>query len=243
MPTLLEHFDSVRIINLANRTDRHREMVRQLKRIDAADDGKVSFFEARRPADAGPFPSVGARGCYESHLAIVRRAITDGVGRLLILEDDLDFSPDIDRFQRAMMALAAKPWDIFYGTPIISSADNQLLSADPSGIVELPPHISVQTTSCVAFARPALALLEPFLAAILGRPAGSPDFGPMHVDGAYSVFRRQFPQLRTFVCKPAIGAQRASRSDIAENRFLFDRFTATRPFANAMRHSLAWLRR
>lgn len=240
---MLDQFDRVHVINIVDRTDRRREMTAQLRRIGAADDPRTIFFAAQRPADPGPFPSLGARGCYESHLAVVRQALTDGVERLLILEDDFDWAPDIDRRGSPLMAaLAAARWDMFYGASILDAGHDRLIGSDGHGLADLAPDIAVQTASCVGIGRAALLKLEPFLAAILGRPAGSADYGPMHVDGAYSIFRRQHPDLRTLAARPAIGAQRASRSDIAPNTFLLDRFAFTRPLANRLRRSLARVR-
>ena len=215
----------------------------QLRRVGAAGDARVAFFPARRPADSGPFPSLGARGCFESHLAVIRQAIEDGIERLLIVEDDFDFVRDINcRGPEVMSALATEPWDIFYGASIIDVENEPSLHSDVHGLCILGPNIAVETASFVGIARPALLLLEPFLLAILGRPAGSPDYGPMHVDGAYSIFRQEHPSIRTLACKPSIGGQRASRSDIATNTFLLDRFVLTRPLANQLRRSLAWIR-
>ena len=236
---MLEQFDSVQIINLIDRADRRREIAAQLARIGAIDDPAIAFFAARRPADLGDFPSLGARGCFESHLAIVRQALAGGVKRLLIIEDDFDFAPDIDRRGPPLMAaLARTPWNIFYGAPTLDPAADRGVTADPNGLADLLPDVAILTASFVGFERSALTVLEPFLTAMLNRPAGSPDYGPMHVDGAYSVFRHQHPQLRTLVCKPALGAQRASRSDISPNRFILDRFAITRPLANRLRRSL-----
>lgn len=244
VPNMLEQFDSVRIINLVERTDRRFEIAAQLTRIGAADDPTLSFFAAQRPTDPGGFPSLGARGCFESHLAVVRQALADGVERVLIIEDDFDFALDIDRQGHSVMAaLAATPWDVFYGAPILDAVADRGITADGYGLASLSPDLAVMTTSCVGFGRTALSLLEPFLTAMLKRPAGSPDYGPMHVDGAYSVFRQQHPKLRTIVCKPSLGAQRASRSDITPNRFILDRFAFTHPLANRLRRSFGRIRR
>lgn len=239
MATMLDQFDRVHVINIVDRTDRRREMEAQLQRVGAAHDPRVVFLPAERPTDPGPFPSLGARGCFESHLAVVRQALTDGVERLLILEDDFDFSPDIDRRGAPLMAaLAVASWDVFYGASLIEDEQGEDTRYHGHGLVELGGDIGVVTASCLAFGRPALVTLEPFLTAMLRRPAGSPDYGPMHVDGAYSVLRRQHPELRTLIARPAIGDQRASRSDIAGNRFILDRFALTRPLANRLRRAL-----
>ena len=239
MATMLDQFDRVHIINIVDRTDRRREMEAQLQRVGAVNDPRVVFLSAERPADPGPFPSLGARGCFESHLAVVRQALADGVERLLILEDDFDFSPDIGRLGPPLMAvLAVASWDVFYGASLIEDRQGEDARGHGHDLVELGAGIGVMTASCLAFSRSALLMLEPFLTAMLRRPAGSPDYGPMHVDGAYSVFRRQHPELRTLIARPAIGDQRASRSDIADNRFILDRFVFTRPLANRLRRSL-----
>ncbi len=54
-----------------------------------------------------------------------------------------------------------------------------------------------------------------YLEAMLQRPKGSPDGGPMHVDGAYSWFRRAHPEVAAYVCTPSVAQQRSSRSDIS----------------------------
>src|SRR5689334_12871580 len=84
-------FDEVRIINLVDREDRRREMSRQLERLGAS-PANASFFEAHRPVSRGEFPSLGARGCFESHLAVLSGARDRGVETLLLLEDDFEFS-------------------------------------------------------------------------------------------------------------------------------------------------------
>lgn len=54
-----------------------------------------------------------------------------------------------------------------------------------------------------------------YLEAMLKRPNGSPEGGPMHVDGAYSWFRRAHPGVAAYVCTPSVAQQRYSRSDIS----------------------------
>ncbi len=80
------------VINLKDRTDRRREMIEQLERVGWS----AQFFPAVRPADAGTFPSIGARGCFLSHLALLKQATS---GHILLMEDDLNFVP---QFQDAL---------------------------------------------------------------------------------------------------------------------------------------------
>src|ERR1039458_8795050 len=43
---------------------------------------------------------------------------------------------------------------------------------------------------------------------------GDQEYGPMPVDGAYNIFRRNNPRVRTFIVQPKLGWQASSRSDI-----------------------------
>jgi hypothetical protein len=58
-----------------------------------------------------------------------------------------------------------------------------------------------------------------YLEAILGRTGGDPAGGPMHVDGAYSWFRRDNPDVVTRLVLPQLGFQRRSRTDVHDHRW------------------------
>lgn len=228
MPHLLAMFDQVRIINLVDRADRRREVTSEIDRIGGF-DARIAFYPAQRPADAGGFPNLGARGCFESHLAVLREAQANEVRKLLILEDDFDFIPTISADgARILKDLAATDWDFFYGS-------HQLDTRSRTGLAMVPPEEGVLTTAFVAIDRRAIDLLVDWLATMALRPAGSPDYGPMHVDGAYSVFRSIHPELKTYAAFPPLGRQRASRSDITETGMILDRNALTRPLANLLR--------
>jgi len=64
----------------------------------------------------------------------------------------------------------------------------------------------------------------------MGDPAG----GPMHVDGGYSWFRRENPDVVTVKFIPTMAYQRASATDIAE-RSRIDRIPALAPALRAYR--------
>ena len=95
---LLDTFDRICVINLPERTDRRRDMLGELARAGLAEDTRVSFFEAIRPADAGDFTSIGARGVYESQKAILADAARAG-SSVLILEDDCTFAPEVAGYE------------------------------------------------------------------------------------------------------------------------------------------------
>jgi len=229
-------FEQVRIINLVDRPDRRREMTEQLKRLGATAPN-VEFYDAQRPDEAGDFPSLGARGCFDSHLSVLRSARDAKAKSLLILEDDLDFTRDgRDRFDGVIANLSVRPWDFFYGAHVLDANGR-------SGLAEVAADEPVMTASCLAFSGDVIPPLVDFLEGILGRPGGSPDYGPMHVDGAYTVFRMLNPQRRTLAAFPTLGRQRSSPSDITPGSMLLDRWSMTRPLAALLRGGYNRIRR
>ena len=211
-------------------------MTRELERLGPI-PGNTGFYDASRPTEAADFPSIGARGCFESHLSVLRSARAAGAKSLLLLEDDLDFARDAKaRLEPLMADLFSSRWDFFYGA--------HLLAADGRrGLGTVEPEEPVITASFVGFNGEMLGPLVNFLEAMLLRPAGSPDYGPMHVDGAYTVFRMLNPDRVTFAAFPALGRQRSSPSDITPGRMLLDRWGATRPLASILRRGYNALRR
>lgn len=76
----------------------------------------MRIFPAIRPDDAAGFPSVGTRGCFLSHLGVLRQAVEAGAQAVLICEDDLDFSADaLRRLPGIVRTLQSEARDIFYG--------------------------------------------------------------------------------------------------------------------------------
>lgn len=210
MASVFSSYDSIRIVNLASRTDRRRQMERELAGLGLRIGGKVSFFPAIRCDDAGPFLRVGSNGAYRSHLAILREA-RDAGQSVLILQDDCQFLPE------------ARDWplpvgtDIFYGGYEASDPD------DLHGSEIIGAHF-------MGFSAAAVRLAVPWLEALLDpafppdpQAAAKPGFDPRirpPIDGALVWFRRAHPELRTEFAMLSI--QRSSRTDIGDARF-FDR--------------------
>lgn len=228
--------DRAYIVNLRDRTDRRREMEAELARVGLGDDPAVAFFEAVRPVDPGKFPSLGARGCFESQLGVLKRAAGEGVERLVLFEDDVDFCDDYaSRAPSVAASLGERDWRLFYGGHEIVAGAQGAVRDGP--FLRAPASVGVQTAHFVAFrGRETIATTIAFLEAIAAREPGSPLGGPMHVDGAYNWLRRAHPDWLVLLADPQLGRQRASRSDIAERRW-YDRTPVVRDLVGALRRA------
>jgi hypothetical protein len=225
-------FSRCEIVNLPQRTDRRREMDAELARFSLHADGRrLRYFPAIRPDHAGDFPSLGARGCFLSHLAIIDAAIADGLPDVLVMEDDLAFAPLLAHFPAsACEQLALGDWDFAYFGhvhPVGASHSGRVPALQPS-------TEPLATTHFYALNGRILRPLREHLAACLTRPSGHPLGSPMHVDGAYSLFRAAHPGCVTLIATPSLGHQRSSRSDIFANKW-YDRLPGTRHLAAAAR--------
>lgn len=217
----LEQLDGIFVINLPTRADRRLEIDHQLRRLGLSlSHERVILFSAVRPIDAGGFPSIGARGCFMSHLEVIRLALSKGMHNILILEDDCDFSKDSMRMvHQISVSLQEVDWSLFYGGALNSFDSKACLP----GLDELAPASGMMGSHCIAIRGEALPLIQSYFDQILQRPPGHPDGGPMHVDGAYSRFRKDNPDLKTFIAKPEWAFQRSSATDIHDKQW-FDRW-------------------
>jgi glycosyl transferase family 25 len=214
---------SVYVINLERREDRRREMKGELSRVG----WEATFFPAIEPTSSAGFASIGAHGCFLSHLSVLNAARNGAVEQLVILEDDVNFVRNFGERWRWMEAeLSAVDWSICYPGHAIDTL--------PQGISALSPQTSVLCAHFLVVNKLAIDLIAAGLETILSRPAGHPLGGPMHVDGAYSTIRAQNPALNTYALFPTLGYQRPSRTDIRGARW-FDRLSLIQPAVDVMR--------
>lgn len=204
-------------------------MEKQLSRVGWG----AKFFSAIRPTSAEGFPSIGARGCFLSHLEVLRQARDGDTKSLIILEDDLDFTFDFaERWKRAAAELETKVWSMFY--------PGHGLDHLSGGLTLIDPKRGVQCTHFMVIKREAIPEIITGLETILSRPPGHPLGGPMHVDGAYSTIRMQNPALTTYAYFPVLGHQRPSKTDVGDMKW-FDRAGMLAPLVDlARKFRLAW---
>jgi glycosyl transferase, family 25 len=235
---LIDFFERVYIVNLPERSDRRREMEAELQRVGLSVDGRhIRYFRAIRPDSAGLFPSLGSRGCFMSHLEIMREASRDGLDNVLVMEDDLSLATSLAQSQPEMLArLQQGDWDFAY---IGHVEDTPSAGLQPAWHESQVP---MATTHFYGLNRAAIASVLEHLEACLTRLPGHPEGSPMHVDGAYSLFRMRHPQVKTLMAVPSLGGQRSSRSDIYPNKW-YDRTPVLQQMAGLARGGKNWLGR
>ena len=209
MVPLSESFGLTRVINLPERTDRYREMAAQLNamRMPFA-PGHVEVFAAERQTDAAGFTSASVRGCFLSHLNVLRDARARSVESVLVLEDDLEvFAQDVTQLEHLAATLSTRPWGILHFGHFLEPGEMRE--------AQLVPYVGdLQTAHFYAVHNTVFDRLIGYLEQCLVRPAGDPVGGPMEYDGALSMFRRWNPDVITLIAQPSLGGQRSSRSSI-----------------------------
>ena len=238
---LIDYFGQAYIINLAHRTDRMIELGEELARIGLdPEDPRFERFDAHRPRDQGGFPSLGAHGCFMSHLGLLKKAREQGLERVWILEDDVSFDPRLPEHEAKIVEqLEAQPdWGFVY----IGHGHETSRSARHRAPTMRRTDEPLVCAHCLGISRSMFDPLIAYLERCRQRPAGHPEGGPMHVDGAYSMFRRFHDGAITVLVDPSLAGQRSSRTDI-HALGLLDRLAVTRPLMAQLRRARNTVRR
>lgn len=234
-------FEAIYLINLQERTDRKRELEGELSSVGLLPGNPTLVWQTGvRPESRGEFPSIGARGCFLSHLACLQSASMNKHARILIVEDDACFPKAvIARLREALHGLRTSEWQIWYGGHLIRT-DHQTYGEGWGNRID--SHTGIQTTHCIGIqGLDTIDSIREFFELILTRPAGHNEAGPMHVDGAYTTWRSLHPGAVTRATIPAVCRQRSSRSDIAETGLL-DRSPLTRTIIHPLRRLRNFIR-
>jgi glycosyl transferase, family 25 len=229
-------FDRTFVINLPHRRDRLNQITAQLARAGVKfQTGRVEVHAARRVDSAGGFPNIGARGCFISHREILVNAVNLGLKRVLILEDDLELAlPVIERTEEIFASLDGQEWGLAY----LGHNLNLPHTAVPQFIVTEKTSPGAHFYAVQGQAIPELVA---FLDAVLTRQPGDPLGGPMHYDGALSMFRHANPHIITIAATVPLGYQGSSRSDITPRPW--DRYPIVRTLSHVLRAMRRLVRR
>lgn len=211
-----DYFDAKYLINLPERKDRLRHVQKQFEKRGLPFE-EVILFESVKCQEAGGFTSTGARGCFLSHLGVLKDANARGAEKVLIMEDDLGLCRDLFIFQkRLVQEMKNKKWDMAY---FGNRLPGEMNPSDPAEVLlTLPGPVRLRGSHFYAVHGKTLPRLIAFLEAMLHRPAGSREGGPMHFDGALGWFRRNNEDLIALASRSVLGVQSSMESDIHKGK-------------------------
>ena len=236
MNSLPDLFSGSYLINLPERLDRLKSATKQLARAgwEFGPSG-VELFRALRYAEPAGFPTAPVRGCFQSHLQCLELAQEKGFGSVLMVEDDIALSTALPRLATSIKdRLANREWDFIYfghyGTGNIPSASRRT----SEGELRFDEWTGeILTTYFYGISGRILPRLITHLRNIASGRMGDQHGGPMPIDGAYNVFRRDNPDVRCLIARPKLGWQRPSRSEITPHAI--DHIPALWPVVSALR--------
>ena len=209
--SLSRYFDKVYVINLTERTDRLAEVSAALERVHMPfTAGKVERFSATKSTESLGFPSPGVRGCFLSHLAVLRQALEQNLASVLVLEDDVEFSNCLPRVASSIgEQLNNYSWSFAYlGYYQVEGAERAWRMTSSVSLREYTGEV----LCCHAYAVSSSALPE--LVAYLEQTMLEEN-GRIDIDGAFNNYRIEKDAL-TLLVDPQVAWQRASHSDIHE---------------------------
>lgn len=227
---LIDYFDRVYVLNLPYRTDRRKEIEKELSRVGMSSNSrKVEIFSAIRPDEPEPFKKIGSKGCFLSVIEILKQAQAENLNRVLIIQDDLKFSENYEFCEEKLVdQLKQSDWDIvqlgYYPLghfpaewSAAQSPQNPFFGTfqDYEGDLIGAHFFGVNGKS--------IAKLISFLEDLLKHPDVDPLGGKLNhmmpIDGAMTVFRKKHPDVVRLISLPSFGGQRSSKSDVSPNWF------------------------
>jgi len=204
-------FDRIVCINLDRRADRWQRLQEHFADM-AWPFGCVDRFSAIDGHNVTPpkwwRAGAGAWGCHQSHVAVMERAIQDGISSLLILEDDALIVPRFAERLAAFLHIVPQDWDgLMFGGQHLEPPQ---IIAPRRG--ETPGLLRVRNGNRTH----AYALREPYLSAACRHLCdfkGHAKRPRHHVDHRLGMLHRQF---RVYAPNPWLIGQGQSASDIAD---------------------------
>jgi glycosyl transferase family 25 len=167
-------------------------------------------------------------------MPVLEQALSVGETSVIICEDDLDFADDfLSRLPAVLDTIGREAWDILYAG-YTSDQIGDLVGPE-GNIFRLPHTHPVRCSHFYIIRGQAIADFHNYLGAMLSRPNGHPDGGPMHYDGAINHFRGDRPGLVALATLPTLGIQRRSRTDVHALRW-FDRTPLVRNAVQFLRN-------
>jgi len=135
MSILNKYFDKIYYINLERRKDRNQECIDELKKYNIIAE-RFNAINGESIIKSNWVHSLGAIGCLESHLQIIKNAKENKYNNILILEDDVIFDDNIEGIFENYYKQLDKNWDILYLSGNHNQHEGNLLNMVSDNIIK-----------------------------------------------------------------------------------------------------------
>ncbi len=117
MKKLTDYFDKAYCVNLNRRPDRWEKVTKEFERLGFEGVERYEAIDGRdydwSNTKYAPNLLVGELGLIQTHINLIKEAMENGYKSVLIMEDDVYFTDEINRLDEYMEALP-NDWDMIY---------------------------------------------------------------------------------------------------------------------------------
>jgi GR25 family glycosyltransferase involved in LPS biosynthesis len=201
----MEHIDVFYFINLDRRTDRLKEIVGELEKMEIPKEKiiRVQGFEHK----------VGIVGCVKSHIQAINHFIESGKNICMIMEDDFEFTETKEKVNEVLKKIFTCGTEI--DCLMLAGNSNMVLEMDTAETIAQRIFFATTTAGYILSKKYAPALLHNFLEGLAKQEKWITAFGEpenafnLDLYWIYEQVSRKF-----YFTVPKLGRQRDSPSDI-----------------------------
>jgi hypothetical protein len=215
-----DFFDEIYCINLEHRPERWKQAQREFDKVGITD--RVKRFDAIYDKENPK------RGCYESHMGVIRLAHERKLKNVLIFEDDVAFLDCFSeqKFSKSIETLKTKEWGFFYigGLEKRIFPRKEYRSLKELGLAEYDEEFDY-LMKCFAVGWAHSFAVNSSIFAKIAEDYEDDVWSELvrmfdsHLDRYYSeVFPHRHSQTETYVCVPSFTSQYNVESDLTKSR-------------------------
>jgi hypothetical protein len=201
-----DNIDCIYYINIAERTDRNKEFLNEMKKYDVPDSKIVRI-------DAVYEKERGALGCTKSHIKTLEQFIKSGYKNCIIFEDDFEFAVPKNNVTTNIQNFFNL--NIPYDVVMLSANDNKIT---PSKYAGLNKAMDVQTASGYMVSSDfSKTLITNLIEGSKLLEKGYTERGEaIHEYWNDQYWKKLQPNSKWYIFDPKLGKQRESYSDIEQ---------------------------
>lgn len=204
--TIYDAIDRIYIINLDERVDRYIETLRECKRMDIPLSIVQRFSASKCNFKANP-ELRGHIGCMQSHIAVFHDADKNGYDNIIVLEDDYNFTDDLDKHASDLETFLERKYDF----DVVLLSTSRYYRCEPYDDILSLSFQECTTTAGYLVGASGRKRILPIWKDGLEKLVKTEDARTYAVDRCWSVLQKD---KKFFVFKNKFGFQRAGYSSI-----------------------------